>query len=216
MTAYLLLPLALALVVQDPPGARPLFDGRSLDGWKSADFIGSPEIKVEGGAILLPAGRSMSGVTTTRTDLPRVDYELVYEARRTSGDDFFAAGTFPVGDGFITLVNGGWGGSVTGLSSLDGADASENQTNKYFKYENDRWYRFQVRVTADTIRCAIDGKEVVALNYKDRKVSTRVETRRNQPLGFATYNSAGEVRKVEVRKLTAEEVRQTHKPADDD
>ncbi|MFO0956520.1 MAG: DUF1080 domain-containing protein [Isosphaeraceae bacterium] len=212
----ILIPLALALgLAQDAPRAMALFDGKSLDGWKAADYVNSPQVKVQDGAIVLPAGRPMSGVTTTRTDLPTVDYELTYEARRTSGKDFFAACTFPVGKGFITLVNGGWSGSVTGLSSLDGADASENETNKYFKYEDDHWYRFRVRVTGTTIRCEIDGKELVALNYEGRQLTTRMETRRNQPLGFATYNSTGEIRKVEVRKLAEDEVKKAHKPGDD-
>ena len=37
-------------------------------------------------------------------------------------------------------------------------------------------------------------------------MSTRIEVRPNQPLGFATWRSAGAIRKVEVRKLTADEV----------
>jgi hypothetical protein len=36
------------------------------------------------------------------------------------GSDFFAALTFPVNDLFCTLINGGWGGMLVGLSSLDG------------------------------------------------------------------------------------------------
>jgi hypothetical protein len=148
----------------------------------------------------------MTGVTCTRADLPKVDYELTYEAMRTAGEDFFAAATFPAGDGFLTLVNGGWGGNITGLSCIDGADASENQTTTGYKYKNDTWYRFQVRVTADAVRCRVDDKEVVKVDVRDRKLSTRIQVRASEPLGFATWHTAGLVRKVSLRPLTAAEV----------
>jgi hypothetical protein len=66
-------------------------------------------------------------------------------------------------------------------------------------------------VTAEMIRCSIDDKEVVAITHKDRHVGTRLETRSNQPLGFATWESGGALRKIEVRPLTPEEVAATNK-----
>ena len=183
-----------------------LFDGKSLDGWMMTDFAKPGEVKVEDGAILLNTGRNMTGITTTRTDLPKINYELTYEAKRLAGRDFFAAATFPVGDKYLTFVNGGWGGSVTGLSSLDGADASENETNHYVKYQDKTWYKFRVRVTADMIRCAIDDKELIAINYKDRHLGTRIESRACQPLGFATWETSGALRNIAVRTLTPAEV----------
>jgi hypothetical protein len=194
----------------DPPTGKAeklvLFDGKTLDGWKNTDFSHAGDARVEDGAIVLEKGRAMSGITATRRDMPTVDYELTYEARRLAGSDFFAAATFPVGKSYITLVNGGWGGSVTGLSSLNGADASENETGTYFKYENKKWYKFRVRVTAKTIRASVDNKEVVSVDYRDRQVGTRIETRANQPLGFATWESSGALRSIEMRRLTPEEI----------
>ena len=151
-------------------------------------------------------GMSMSGITSTRRDLPSLNYELRYEAMRLAGRDFFAAATFPVGKSYITLVNGGWGGGVTGLSSLDGMDASENETTKSFRYENKTWYRFRVRVTEKMIRCLIDDKEIIAVSHRDRRVGTRIEVRRNQPLGFAAWESEGALRHIEIRPLTAGEI----------
>jgi hypothetical protein len=206
----------LAQSKDQPPAATPnaivLFDGKSLDGWKKADFSGAGEVKVETGAIVMAAGRSMTGITSTRTDLPKVNYELTYEAQRLDGNDFFAAATFPVGRSYITLVNGGWGGNVTGLSSINGADASENETTKYVRYENKRWYKFRVRVTNAMIRCWVDNKEVVAINYEGSQVGTRIETRANQPLGFATWRTGGALRDVSVRALTPDEIAQSNKP----
>jgi hypothetical protein len=183
-----------------------LFDGKTLEGWKKTNFAHAGEVKVEDGSIVMSAGQSMTGVTSTRQYLPTTNYELSYEAMRQSGDDFFAAATFPVGDSFLTFVNGGWGGNVTGLSSLDGVDASENETTQAFKYRAKTWYSFRIRVTGKVIRCLIDGKEIVAINHQGRKLSTRIEVRGNQPLGFATWETKGAVRKIEIRALAAPEI----------
>ena len=130
---------------------------------------------------------------------------------RLDGEDFFAASTFPVGRDFITLVNGGWGGFVTGLSSLNGMDASENETTRTVEYKNRTWYRFRVRVTAAAIRVWVDDKEIIAVLHREMRVGTRVETRANQPLGFAAWKSGGAIRAIEVRPLSADEVAATDK-----
>ena len=201
---------ALAMTGEEPPAGKPdklvLFDGKGLGGWKKTAMFKAGEVKVEDGSIVIEAGGPMTGITSTRADLPTTDYELSYEARRVEGDDFFAAATFPVGKSFITLVNGGWGGSVTGLSSLNGADASENDTGRFLKYQNGTWYKFRVHVTDDVIRVWIDDKPTIVVGHRDQQVKTRIETRGNQPLGFATYKSRGAVRAVEVRRLKPEEV----------
>ena len=209
----LLAPLAHAFSQEkaDRPKTLILFDGKSLDGWKRTGFGGSGEVTVEEGSLVMKAGRSMTGVTSTRDDLPTKDYELTYEARRLDGDDFFAAATFPVTDSHVTLVNGGWGGGVTGLSSIDGVDASENETNRSIHYVNKTWYRFRVRVTARAIRCWVDDKEVVTLRTVDRRVGTRIESRPSRPLGFATWKTTGAVRKVELRPLSPSEIAATDK-----
>jgi hypothetical protein len=196
-------------------GAKPkttvLFDGKSLDGWKKTNYANPGEVVVEEGAIVLKLGKPMTGITSTRRDLPRTDYELSYEAKRTSGRDFFAAATMPVGQTYITFVNGGWGGSVTGLSSLDGADASENETARFVKYEDKTWYKFRVRVTGEAVRCWVNDKEIVAVNIKERQVSTRIESRASQPLGFATWESASALRAITIRPLDAAEIAATNK-----
>jgi hypothetical protein len=214
--ATALTPLLLAHAVasaQEPaptraprPQPRALFDGKTLDGWKKTPFSNAGAVAVNDGTITLAAGRPMSGITSTRTDLPRTHYELTYEAQRLEGRDFFAAATFPVGKSYITFVNGGWGGNVTGLSSIDFADASENETTRYVKYTNKTWYRFRVVVTDKVIRCWIDDKPVVALVHEGRSVDTRIETRQSYPLGFATWESAAALRKIAVRPLVRAEI----------
>ncbi len=188
-----------------------LFDGKSLDGWKKADLPRAGAVTVEDGMIVMKNDDSMTGITSTRKDLPTVDYELTYEAMRLNGPDFFAAATFPVGKSYITLVNGGWGGNVTGLSSLNGQDASENETTCAITYKDKTWYRFRVRVTGKVIRCWVDDKEIIAVDYQDRQVGTRLETRVSEPLGFATWHTSGALRKVEIRTLKPDEVAASNK-----
>jgi hypothetical protein len=202
-----------AATAADAPGLLVLFDGKSLDGWAKTDFAHSGDVKVEDGAIVLATGRSMTGITTTRRDLPTTNYELTYEAVRLEGHDFFAAATFPVGKSHITLVGGGWGGNVTGLSSLDGQDASENETTCFVKYQNGTPYRFRVWVTDKVIRCWVDDMQVVAVNIEDRQVDTRIETDANKPLGFATYESTGALRTIRIRRLTPAEIAQNNQAA---
>mgnify|MGYP003693605915 CR=1 FL=1 len=81
----------------------------------------------------LRPGAPMTGVTFTG-ELPKSNYEVRFEAARIDGNDFFASLTFPVGDSFCTWVTGGWGGDIVGLSSLDGWDASDNETRTYSRF----------------------------------------------------------------------------------
>jgi hypothetical protein len=130
---------------------------------------------------------------------------------RLDGFDFFAAVTFPVGKSHVTFVNGGWGGSVTGISSLDGFDASENETGTFFDYKNNKWYKFRIRITDEKMQCFVDDKNVIDVEYKDRNVGTRIEADLSKPLGFATWETKGAVRKIEIRMLTPKEVAETNK-----
>jgi len=192
--------------VMPKPKKLVLFDGKTLDGWEKTNFGGEGEVKVEDGTIIMEFGSSLTGITSTRKDLPTVDYELRFEAMRRSGYDFFAAATFPVGKSHVSFLNGGWGGSVTGISSLDGFDASENETGTFFDYKDKQWYKFCIRITSERIQCRVDDKSVVDVNYKGREVGTRIEADLSKPLGFAAWETSGAVRKIEIRMLKPAEV----------
>lgn len=148
----------------------------------------------------LGQGAPMTGITWTG-DFPSVDYEVTLEAMRVTGRDFFSAITFPVVDSFCTLVIGGWGGSVVGLSSIAGADASENETARWMRFEDDRWYRVRLRVTSDRIRAWIDDEPVVDLEPRDRPLSLRVEVLANRPFGIATWETTARIRNLELHVL---------------
>ena len=143
----------------------------------------------------------MTGVTWTGS-FPRTDYEVRLEGVRRQGNDFFASMTFPVGDSFCTWVTGGWGGDIVGLSSIDGWDASENETRSYFNFENGRWYALRLRVAGDRITAWIDERPVIDVTIGGRSLSLRHgEIKLSAPFGFASYATAGALRKIEYRLL---------------
>jgi hypothetical protein len=182
---------------------RPLFDGKTLQGWRETPFTGAGKVRVENGAIVLGGGAPMTGVTWTG-GYPRSSYEIRFEAARLEGSDFFASLTFPVGDSFCTWVLGGWGGDIVGLSSLDGWDASDNETRAYFTFENGKWYQMRIEVTPERIRTWIGERPMADVQIGGRTVGLRAgEMKLSAPLGFASYASAGGVRKIEYRTLSA-------------
>jgi hypothetical protein len=187
------------------PTWKSLFDGKSLDGWKPADFYRPGKVYVQGGAVIMEKGRMMTGVTYVRGDFPKMDYEVTLEGKKLAGDDFFCTTTFPVGDSFCSLVVGGWGGRVVGLSSINGADASENQTNKQKVFETGRWYRVRIRVTPKRIETWIGADKLVDLDTDGLRLGIRIECNACRPFGIATWDTAGAVRDVRVRLLTEAE-----------
>ncbi len=187
----------------------PLFDGKTLDGWKVTDFGGSPEdARVEDGTLILDMGTtSMSGVTSTRHDLPRLDYEVSLQAMRVQGSDFFCGLTFPIKDSFCSLIVGGWGGSLVGISSFDGMDASENETTTMMNFENGRWYTIRLRVTDGRIQAWIDEKRVVDARPGQRRIHVRAEVENSKPFGLATWYTKAAVKDIRLRLLTPEEIK---------
>lgn len=178
-----------------------LIPQEGLSGWEQTDFYKPGKVQIASGVLSLGRGNPMTGVTTSRKDLPATDFEISFEARRLDGDDFFAALTFPVGTGFLTFVNGGWSGNITGLSSIDGADASENETSCLIKFENEVWYQMKVRVQAEQVQCFVNDKKVVDFDGTGRSLKTRVESRPSQPLGFACFDCSSEIRNAILRQI---------------
>ena len=176
-------------------------DWRPVTGWQETKFTGHGVARVEKDAIFLDPGAPMTGVTRAAA-FPKIDYEIRYEAARLKGGDFFASLTFPVGDSHCTWVTGGWGGDIVGLSNIDGWDASDNETRSYFTFETGRWYAFRIQVTGASIRVWIDEQSVVNVPIAGRKVDLRRgEMNLSTPLGFASYNTAGGIRKIEYRLM---------------
>ena len=176
-----------------------LFDGKTLDGWEITDFGTQGPVSVSSGKIILGMGDGCSGITWKR-DFPTVDYEVTLEAMRVDGHDFFCGMTFPVGKDPCTLIVGGWGGMVVGLSSIDGMDASENETMTLKQFENDRWYRIRLRVTADTIQAWIDNEIVVDFTIGDCFLSIRPEVELSKPFGIASWRTTAAIKNIRIDK----------------
>ncbi|MCA8950260.1 MAG: DUF1080 domain-containing protein [Planctomycetes bacterium] len=206
-TAHTALLLALlALLVggcATPTPTEPwteLFDGRTLGAFASTRFGGEGEVAVRDGELRLGIGSPMTGITWQGTP-PSGAYELEVEAARVTGTDFFCGLTFPVRDAWLTLVLGGWGGAVSGLSSLDGNDAARNETRTLRHFETGRVYRVTVRVDDRRVAVAIDGEPFLAADITDRELSLRPEVELSRPLGIATFVTAARIRTVRWRPL---------------
>ncbi len=120
---------------------------------------------------------------------------------RVDGSDFFCGLTFPVGENPCSLIVGGWGGGVVGLSSLDGEDAAHNETTRYLNFEKGRWYRIRLRVASAAIQAWIDDDKVVDVTTTGRTISIRSEVELSRPLGFATWSTTGALRNIWMRPL---------------
>lgn len=200
MGTYLsLFGVSLCLLAAD--AWHPLFDGKSLQGWRETPFTGRGAVRVEDGAIVLAAGKPMTGITWTGT-FPKSNYEVRFEAARRQGNDFFASLTFPVGNSFATWVLGGWGGDIVGISSIDDWDASDNETRQYFNFDDGRWYKMRLKVTDGRIEAWIDDESIVNVSVEGRTVGLRYgEIKLSAPFGFASYGTTGAIRKIEYRLL---------------
>jgi Domain of Unknown Function (DUF1080) len=180
---------------------QPLFDGKTLTNWQPTKFIGEAAVRVENGQIILEAGKDMTGITWTGPELPTTNYEIALQAMRVQGSDFFAGVTFPVADSFCSLILGGWGGHVIGLSSIGGMDASENQTSQSAEFESKRWYNVRIRVTPEKIHVWLDDREIINQDLKGNKIHTRPEMDPSKPLGVASWRTKSALRHLRLRRL---------------
>lgn len=181
---------------------QPVFDGKSLRGWRITKFDGGGKVEVPNGLISLGTGDPFTGINYTNAT-PKMNYEVVLEAMRVDGSDFFCGLTFPVRDSFCSLIVGGWGGSVVGLSSIDGMDASENETTQFIDFTTGRWYRIRLRVTEQKIEAWIEQKKVVNLTTTGRKISLRFgDIEMSKPLGIASWSTSAALREIKIRRVS--------------
>jgi hypothetical protein len=200
-TAVIPAVLAQPQTATAPAGWEPLFDGKTLTNWRPTKFFGQSAVKVENGEIVLESGNDLTGITWSGPALPTTNYELALQARRVDGSDFFAGVTFPVGDSFCSLILGGWGGSVVGLSSINGMDASENSTSQSMTFERGRWYSVRIQVTPARIAAWLDERQIIDQEVKGNKFETRIEVEASQPLGVASWRTRSALRDIRLKKI---------------
>jgi hypothetical protein len=151
--------------------------------------------------LVMERGTALTGVTWTNEAL-KVNYEIALEAMRVEGSDFFCGLTFPAGDSYCSLILGGWGGQITGISSINGDDASDNMTTKVINFDAERWYRVKVRVTGARIEAWLDDEKIVDLDTEGLKITIRYgDIEMSEPLGIATWKTTGAVREIKIRQI---------------
>jgi len=182
-------------------GSQSLFDGKALGSWQASKFGGDGAVRVENGQIILEAGKPFTGITWNGPEPPTTNYEIALQAMRVEGRDFFAGITFPVGNSSCSLILGGWGGTVIGLSSVNGEDASQNQTSQSTEFELGRWYSVRIRVTDAAIETWLDDRQIIKQDLKGNKISIRVEMEPSLPLGITSYRTKAALRDLRLHKL---------------
>jgi hypothetical protein len=183
-----------------PKDSSLLFDGTSLDGWEITNFGPQGPVNVSGGEIILGMGDGCTGITWKRS-FPSLNYKITLEAKRIAGNDFFCGLTFPVGNSPCSFIVGGWGGTTVGLSSIDGNDASENETTQLMKFEKERWYKICLEVKEDEIMAWIDSTLVVDFKKGKKVLSIRPEVELSKPFGITSWNTTAALRNIRLEIL---------------
>jgi hypothetical protein len=182
-------------------GWESLFDGKVLGHWEPTKFFKPGAVTVTDGQIILETGSDLTGNTWNGPELPATNYELALQAMRVEGSDFFAAVTFPVENAYCSLILGGWGGTMVGLSSVDGMDASENETSQTIDFNQKQWYGIRIRVTPVAIQVWLDDRQIITQELKNRRIDTRIEVDASRPLGVASWRTKSAIREIRLRRL---------------
>ena len=184
-----------------PPGQKTsLFNNKDLGYWKKSDFVNPGKIELQDSIIIIGAGLYMSGITW-KGPVVRMNYEINLDAMRVAGRDFFCGLTFPFGENFCSLILGGWGGLTVGLSSIDGEDASENETSTWMEFDQQRWYHICLKVTPNRIQAWIDDEDFVDVNTQGKNIDIRMEVYESLPLGIATYFTTGAIKNITLTRF---------------
>lgn len=181
-------------------GPRQLFDGKKLGQWeviKKNDFEKHGKVTIKNGVLSLPSGQPATGIRWTG-EFPRNHYEVSLQARRTKGNDFFCGITFPFNESYLSLIIGGWGGGVTGLSNIDNMAAVENETTGYVEVKDNHWYQVRLQVTPERIRAWVDGEEILDFMTRDHKFSIWWEQEPVRPFGIASWYTSTELRNIRI------------------
>ena len=104
------------------------------------------------------------------------------------------------------MILGGWAGAVVGLSSIDGKDASENDTTQFHNLKDNQWYHVRVRVRDNDIQVWLDKKRIINQTLVGKKLSIRPEVELSRPLGICTWETRAALRNIRLRSLSEKEI----------
>lgn len=186
-----------------PLASQQLFDGESFGGWapfvKSQYDTGGP-VELKGGAITLSAGRPYSAVLWSG-GFPRTNYEIELSAMKTDGNDIFCGLLFPVGTNYCSMILGGWGNSIVGLSCVDYMTAADNSTATMKAFNADEWYDVRLKVTDEKIEAWVNEEQLIDLELFEKRISPYFGLEIFAPFGIFTFETAGMVKDIFIRRL---------------
>jgi len=184
-----------------------LFNGKDLSGWKVVDYHRGGEVKVlPDGTVSCAAGNPFSGIAYTNP-VPTMSYELQLEVMRVEGSDFFVGLTIPIEESFCTVIIGGWGGGLCGISCVNYMDASENQWTRGVSFENNKWHTLRVRVMPNVLQVFLDEKQTYHARVEWEKASqfslrSGSDIDKAKPLGLVSYQTHAKWRNFTLTKIT--------------
>lgn len=180
-----------------------LFDGKTLANWTVPNFGTQGEVEAKDGAIQLAFGDGCTGVTLDKkVEFPKDSFEIELSAMRVDGNDFFCGLTFPVNKSHATFVVGGWGGTVVGISNIDGQDAANNDTGTFMEFKTKQWYKIRVRVIPERITTWIDDKQICDVDIRKLEIDVRPEVELSKPLGITAWKTTASIKDIKYRKLS--------------
>ena len=104
-------------------------------------------------------------------------------------------------DDYASLVLGGWGGTIVGISTIDGYDASENETTDFFKFNRKEWYKIRLKVTNEKIESWINDKQLADVELGKKEIDVRIEVEPSKPFGLASFETQGQIRNLRLRSV---------------
>lgn len=177
-----------------------LLDATNSNEWVTGAYGEDLEYRRTDEGIVIPQGIPLAGLVYRGTP-PDGAFELEVRARREYGGDFFLGVTFPVGEEHLTLVLGGWGGAVCGLSCVDGLDASEGTTRTLRSFPNGKYFDVRIEMTGARVDAFIDGEHLLGQALEGRRLSLRPEVLPSAPLGLSSFATCTTVQRVRWRPL---------------
>jgi Leucine-rich repeat (LRR) protein len=178
----------------------PLFDDTSLTGWGPVEGIGFGNVLAEDNMIVLEMGNPMTAVSWAG-EFPRSNYEIEVEVSRLDGFDFFCGMTFPVGDSYCTLIVGGFGGRVLGLSNIDSMNASENNTTESILFDIERWYHVRLIVTDEAINMWLNNRHAISQEREGHEFTIWPQQEPLRPFGVGAWNARAGLRNFRFRRI---------------
>ncbi|HUT35547.1 MAG TPA: family 16 glycoside hydrolase [Planctomycetota bacterium] len=183
---------------------QSLFDGKTLKGWtplREGEFQ-QGKVGVQDGLLVAEGGQPVAGIVASH-DVPKMDYELAFEAKRDGPADLFCQVIFPVGSSACCLAVGGYRGVRVGLEFFDGRspDRRGSPADKVMKFEDGRWYSVRLRVTQADLSYWIDDEKLFETPMAGHAFTMHRRWNALKPLGLLTGQAKVSFRNIRLRRI---------------